>query len=68
MQKYKNKKQYRYKGYDYSQDGFYFVTICTKNRKMFFGNIKNEKMNLSEIGLMADKFWQEIPDHFPFSS
>ncbi|MEA1962902.1 MAG: hypothetical protein U9M94_01535 [Patescibacteria group bacterium] len=43
---YKPQKQYRRKGYDYSQDGFYFVTICCKNREMFFGNIKNEKMQL----------------------
>jgi hypothetical protein len=64
--KYKIKKQFRYQGYDYSQNGFYFITICTKNRKMFFGNVKNEKIKLSDIGLIANKFWLEIPNHFPF--
>jgi hypothetical protein len=64
--KYKIKKQFRYQGYDYSQNGFYFVTICTKNREMFFGDIKNEKIKLSDIGLIANKFWLEIPSHFPF--
>ena len=39
MKKYKDKKQFRYKGYDYSKNGFYFVTICVKNREMFFGDI-----------------------------
>ena len=63
---YKSQKQYRRKGYDYSQDGFYFVTICCKNREMFFGNIKNEKMQLSEIGKIAEKFYLEIPNHFQF--
>lgn len=63
---YKSQKQYRYKEYDYSQDGFYFVTICCKNREMFFGDIKNGKMQLSEIGKIAEKFWLEIPDHFIF--
>lgn len=64
--KYKIKKQFRYQGYDYSQNGFYFITICTKNREMFFGNIKNGKIKLSDIGLIANKFWLEIPNHFPF--
>lgn len=63
---YKPQKQYRYKGYDYSQDGFYFITICCKNREMFFGDIENEKMQLSKIGKIAEKFWLEIPNHFPF--
>jgi len=66
MKKYKNKKQYRYKGYDYSQDGFYFVTICTKNREFYFGDIVNKKINLSEIGKITEKCWLEIPNHFPF--
>ena len=66
LKEYKSKKQYRRKGYDYSQDGFYFVTICTKNREMFFGEIENEKMKLSDVGLIANKFWLEIPKHFKF--
>ena len=73
--KYKLQKQYRYKGYDYSQDGFYFVTICVKNREMFFGNvtginrgtyIENAYVELSQIGKIALDYWLEIPNHFPF--
>ncbi|MCK5510648.1 transposase [Candidatus Parcubacteria bacterium] len=64
MKKYKDKKQYRRKGYDYSQNGYYFVTICAKNREIFFGDIAGEKMILSEIGQIADKFWREIPNRF----
>lgn len=66
MKKYKDKKQYRYKGYDYSQEGFYFVTICAKNRETFFGDVINGGIKLSEIGLAADIFWREITNHFPF--
>jgi len=66
MKKYKDKKQYRYKGYDYSQEGFYFVTICAKNREIFFGDVINGEIKLSEIGLATDKFWREIPNHFSF--
>ncbi|MBV6492555.1 MAG: hypothetical protein LDLANPLL_00549 [Turneriella sp.] len=54
----------RLKGYDYASHGFYFVTICTKNREYFFGNIENGVIHFSAIGQMAEKFWHEIPDHF----
>ena len=63
---YKSQKQYRRKEYDYSQDGFYFTTICCKSREMFFGNIKNEEMRLSKIGKIAERFYLEIPNHFQF--
>ncbi len=52
--------------WDYSSDGFYFVTICTKNFKEYFGKIENGEIKLSKIGEIAQKFWLEIPKHFPF--
>ena len=56
----------RLRGWDYSWPGYYFVTICTKDRVHFFGEVKNEEMYLSDIGKIAVKYWQEIPKHFPF--
>jgi putative transposase len=55
----------RLQTWDYSNDGAYFITICTQNREHFFGNIKNGIMQLSEIGKFAAQFWHEIPNHFP---
>ena len=55
----------RLPGYDYSQNGFYFLTICTRNRECLFGQIRNGMMFLSEIGEIVDLCWQEIPCHFP---
>jgi putative transposase len=55
----------RYQGYDYSSPGKYFITICTKNKISYFGEVVNGKMILSEIGQIAEKFWLEIPGHFP---
>ena len=52
--------------WDYSSNGFYFLTICTKNRENLFGEIINNKMRLSEVGLIVRKYWLEIPRHFPF--
>ncbi len=54
----------RLPGWDYSSPGAYFVTICTKKRKCFFGEIIDGKMNLSEMGEIANQYWIEIPDHF----
>ena len=67
--KFKNKytiQSSRLQGYDYSQNGMYFVTICAKDKEHFFGEIENETMNLSDIGKIAKEYWQEISKHFPF--
>ncbi len=56
----------RLRGWDYSSDGAYFVTICTKDREEFFGDVVNGKMVLSRMGQVAEKFWKQILDHFPF--
>ncbi|HAR99985.1 MAG: hypothetical protein US57_C0011G0070 [Candidatus Moranbacteria bacterium GW2011_GWC2_37_73] len=69
QEKFKNKytiKSARLEGYDYSQNGMYFVTICTKNREEFFGEIVDGKMVLNKIGKIAEECWKGIPDHFPF--
>ena len=56
----------RLKGWDYSKDGYYFVTICVKKQECLFGRINKDKMICTEIGRIACKYWQEIPEHFPF--
>ena len=61
---YKKEKIYRYKEYDYSSDGFYFITICTGKRKMFLGKFEGEDLILSKLGKIADVCWKEIPAHF----
>ena len=69
IEKFRNKytiKSDRLEGYDYSQNGIYFVTICAKNREYFFGSIENGRMCLTDIGKIANEFWKEIPKHFPF--
>lgn len=36
---FKMEKQYRRTGWDYSNSGYYFITICTKDRVNYFRNI-----------------------------
>jgi putative transposase len=67
-EKFKNKYRVgstRLPGYDYSQNGLYFVTICTKDKECFFGEIVDGERVLSEVGKIAQQFWQETPLHFP---
>lgn len=41
--------------YDYSKEGMYFITICTKNREELFGNIQDEKqIQLTNIGKIVE--------------
>jgi len=54
----------RYKGYDYSSPGKYFITICTKNKVPYFGEIVSGKMILSTLGNIVGEIWREIPKHF----
>ncbi len=56
----------RLKNWDYRSDGAYFITLCTRNRECFFGKIVHSQFFGNPIGLLAEKYWLEIPQHFPF--
>ena len=64
----KGRKSIRLPNRDYAANGWYFVTICTKNRVCFFGDIVNSSIELSPIDKIAQKFWLEIPQHFQHTS
>ncbi len=49
--------------WDYGWNGAYFITICTQDRKHYFGEIRNNKMILSHVGIIADLLWHQIPMH-----
>lgn len=60
-----SRKSIRLKGYDYSQSGWYFITLCTKNREMFFGDVADGEMILNDAGIIVKKCWSDIPGHYP---
>lgn len=60
-----HRKSIRLKGYDYAQEGFYFITICCQDRAQLFGKIEGTQLILNECGEIAHKCWLEIPEHFP---
>lgn len=63
-----SRRSIRLKDYDYSQAGWYFITLCTKGKACLFGNVENGRILLSEIGKTAEERLTEIPRHFPFVS
>ena len=60
-----HRRSIRLQGYDYSQPGIYFITLCTQNHECLFGEILNGEMRLNEFGKMTQQCWLEIPHHFP---
>lgn len=55
----------RLKGYDYSQAGAYFVTICTHRRECLFGDVVNGNVILNEYGKCVQFTWNDLPNHNP---
>lgn len=60
-----HRRSIRLVGYDYTQAGMYFITICTHDRQNLFGEIVNEEMVLNEYGKIVAASWQELAGHFP---
>ena len=61
-----NVNSMRHKNWDYSNSGWYFITICTQSRINYFAKINNQKIQINKIGEIVDNYWKEIPIHFPF--
>ncbi len=61
----RNRRSIRLRGYDYSQAGAYFITICTQNRRCLFGEIVHGGMRLNAAGKMVQTVWDEIPAYYP---
>ena len=74
-----HRRSIRLKGYDYSQSGAYFVTICADRRQCVFGDVVDGQMRLNRYGeIVADEWrksssirqeieldgWVVMPNHF----
>ncbi len=81
----RSRKKIRLSGYDYSQDGIYFITICARDRENIFARIdvgaglasarqtnnpqfsdnnRKTQIDLTDIGHIIEKQWNEIPNRF----
>ena len=61
----RQRRSIRLQGYDYTRQGAYFVTICTRNRACLLGDIVEGRMHLSEAGRLAQAVWEDLPYHYP---
>ncbi len=61
----KRRRSLRLRGYDYSQPGAYFVTICTQNRLPIFGRVDQGRMLLNNCGKIATRKWERLHERFP---
>lgn len=64
MRDIQQRRSIRLKGYDYSQTGYYFVTICTRNRECTLGNVVDGEMQLSKIGQLVQIVWNDLLKRF----
>lgn len=60
-----NRHTIRLTGYDYSESGWYFITVCTQNRECILGNIIDGKMVLNDVGKMIESVWLSLLNRFP---
>ena len=62
----KQRKLNRLKNFDYSQEGYYFITINTKKFISYFGEIKNKKMILNPYGKILEKQWLWLAKQYKY--
>ncbi len=60
-----HRRSIRLEGYNYSEAGVYFITCCTKNREAALGVIRDDQVELSPLGKIVSRTWQDLPIRFP---
>jgi len=60
-----HRRSIRLKGYDYSQAGLYYITICCEGKLWRFGNIENGEMILNDFGHIAQEEWEKLSERYP---
>ena len=58
------RRSIRLRGYDYSQPGAYFVTICTQRKQCMFGRVVDEGVHLNDAGRMVKRVWEDLSQRF----
>lgn len=51
----------RLQTWNYANEGIYFITICTVEREYYLGRITKKKMQLSQLGKIAETEWIKTP-------
>jgi REP element-mobilizing transposase RayT len=59
-----HRRSIRLQGYDYSQAGLYFITICCQNRECLLGEMVNGEMICNDAGEMVQTAWNDLSNHY----
>ena len=59
-----HRRSIRLRGYDYSSPGYYFVTVCTQQRRFLYGAVVDADMQLNDAGQMVERWWQRLAEKF----
>jgi REP element-mobilizing transposase RayT len=62
-----HRRSIRLKGYDYTQAGAYFITLCVQDRECLFGDVVNGEMQLSEAGQIAADTWTWLATQYAYA-
>jgi len=60
----RKRRSNRLQGYDYSEVGAYYVTVCTRVRECLFGEVVNGRMKLNEAGQITQSVWDSLPQSY----
>ena len=61
-----HRRSIRLPGYDYTQCGAYFVTVCTKSRDLPLGDVVDGEVQMSPLGRLADRAWCWLAGRYPY--
>jgi len=64
MKQFKDRKLNRLKDYDYSLNGYYYVTLCTHERVEVLGAVEDGRVIVNKYGEIVRDAWAKIPEHF----
>ena len=63
MKEYKTRKLNRLKEYDYSLNGYYYITGCTHNRQEIFGVIGSDEIEINQLNNISFVWQRSFHDH-----
>ena len=61
-----HRRSIRLKGYDYTQPGAYFITLCTQHRACLFGEVVDGRMVLNDAGRIVREEWFRTANLRPY--
>ena len=61
----RNRRSPRLQSHDYASPGWYFLTLCSKERRCIFGTVQDESVVHSEAGKAVARAWVQIPALHP---